>query len=764
VVCYGGVSLAIYMHGQTKEINRLVKASSLLAEGHDPAGASPSERVYAELLEASAEDGVRTRVVVDVVAGTSAGGINGVCLAKAVAGNRSQDGLRRLWLERGDIGGLVRGWRRLPWKLRLAIALPRLVRRPPLHGEMASWVYRALEEMDGAAPEPAQLETLMPLDHELELFVTVTDYYGYPRQIVLAESDPDEREDPVAIYDWRHRHALRFARADGIDQFRPEHNPALALAARATSSFPGAFPPVSFASFADALRAAGTDVDLTDPDLERGYFRLYGLSRRVAAGTFFIDGGVLDNRPFGHAISAIRRRPASAEVDRKLVYLEPDPAGNPAPQEQLDEPMTVPTVLGAISGIPRKEPILDDLLEIARRNEDVRRVRDVIEASFSSIAERVEALVGDALCDLPADAADERLAKWGAEINTAARGDAGFSYATYIRMKIGDVVDSYAGTVCRVNEYPDDCNQAFFVRSALRAWARRRGLFEQEGAPTEEQIDFLRRFDLRYGDRRIRLVIAGVNWFYRDVGNPGFPSRSELDVLKRRLYDAVEVLRSARMGEGAEETLARRVTDVFGEDALWRFADGEGFKPIAFATAHESELDAMRDGFAAYLDGRLEGFTAALYGDVHRLTAAWDPNRRADLFVRYLGFPFWDVLLYPVQSLSGVGERDHIEVARMSPGESTLLSRAVPRELAGLGVHHFGAFFTRPGRETDYLWGRLDAAERLVEMLLGRDDPAFEESCRKAFAAVIEEEREALPAAGELIARLESAISRLREQ
>src|SRR5918996_2595202 len=74
VVCYGGVSLAIYMHGQTKEINRLVGASRLLDENANPRAGAESERVYFELLDEVAKnhpERVRTRVVVDTVAGTS---------------------------------------------------------------------------------------------------------------------------------------------------------------------------------------------------------------------------------------------------------------------------------------------------------------------------------------------------------------------------------------------------------------------------------------------------------------------------------------------------------------------------------------------------------------------------------------------------------------------------------------------------------------------------------------------------------------------
>src|SRR6478736_2997613 len=82
LVLYGGVSLCVYMHGITKELHRLVRASVPEAAGA-PEGAAPaSEQVWRRLLGRLAEgaSGVATRVVVDVVAGTSAGGINGVYL------------------------------------------------------------------------------------------------------------------------------------------------------------------------------------------------------------------------------------------------------------------------------------------------------------------------------------------------------------------------------------------------------------------------------------------------------------------------------------------------------------------------------------------------------------------------------------------------------------------------------------------------------------------------------------------------------------
>ena len=67
LVCYGGISLAVYMHGITKEIWRLARASQ--AFHHGETGANGSQGVYRALLqEIEDETGLRMRVLVDIVA------------------------------------------------------------------------------------------------------------------------------------------------------------------------------------------------------------------------------------------------------------------------------------------------------------------------------------------------------------------------------------------------------------------------------------------------------------------------------------------------------------------------------------------------------------------------------------------------------------------------------------------------------------------------------------------------------------------------
>src|SRR4029079_14310826 len=158
--------------------------------------------------------------------------------------------------------------------------------------------------------------------------------------------------------------------------------------------------------------------------------------------------------------------------------------------------------------------------------------------------------------------------------------------------------------------------------------------------------------------------------------------------------------------------------------------------------------------FGNALKEKLAGFHLALYNKVDEITPTWDPERRKDILVRYLGFPFWDILLYPIQSVADARERDAVGVVRLRPSDTGLLPPINAREpkLSGSTKMHFGAFFDRAGREGDYLWGRLDAAERLIGLRGKRlSDDERKEWSRRAFAAIVEEEDGALPNAKPLL-------------
>jgi hypothetical protein len=301
------------------------------------------------------------------------------------------------------------------------------------------------------------------------------------------------------------------------------------------------------------------------------------------------------------------------------------------------------------------------------------------------------------------------------------------------------------------------------VRSALRRWAETRGLFEQSIEPTETQVEFLTTFDLGFVERRLRFVIDGLNHLYAKAGQPGYPDRDQIDDAKGRLWDAVGTLRDAMSGKGFDETLSGHFDTCFAVDAMREFMERSGFDTKAYVEGHQAQLDELEQALRAYLKEKLAGFNQALYSGLLEKTQGWNENLRWDLLVRYLGFPFWDVLLYPIQALSDVGERDAIEIVRLSPRDSHRIpieEDAKHKKLVGAEKGHFGAFLSREGREQDYLWGRLDGAERFIGMLLrGRDEAELKRWCDEAFRAILEEDEQAVPKASKLVDRVRQAVA-----
>jgi hypothetical protein len=90
-------------------------------------------------------------------------------------------------------------------------------------------------------------------------------------------------------------------------------------------------------------------------------------------------------------------------------------------------------------------------------------------------------------------------------------------------------------------------------------------------------------------------------------------------------------------------------------------------------------------------------------------------------------------------------------VTRLTNGKATHAAA----KLHGVALGHFGAFFKRSWRENDYLWGRLDGAERLLWLIGDTSD----ESAREAFSSIVDEEEPQLRKAGGLIRRVRAYVN-----
>ena len=73
LICYGGISLAVYMHGVTKELWKLARASRDFLARKD--GCTGTQAVYLHLLQRIEQNhGLRLRVMPDISPGPAPAG------------------------------------------------------------------------------------------------------------------------------------------------------------------------------------------------------------------------------------------------------------------------------------------------------------------------------------------------------------------------------------------------------------------------------------------------------------------------------------------------------------------------------------------------------------------------------------------------------------------------------------------------------------------------------------------------------------------
>ena len=165
------------------------------------------------------------------------------------------------------------------------------------------------------------------------------------------------------------------------------------------------------------------------------------------------------------------------------------------------------------------------------------------------------------------------------------------------------------------------------------------------------------------------------------------------------------------------------------------------------------------DRLGAYLDKALKPFPGRLWELFVAVTGNW-PELQQLLLVRFLGFPVWDTLILPIVELTEIRQLRPIDIVRISPRDGSP-GRLPPKELKGAAVHHFGAFFNRTAREHDFLWGRLDGAEQLLNLVASSLDERW---YHRAFQAVLDEEGPQLPAIGSVIEEIQAKLASQKPQ
>jgi patatin-related protein len=742
LVCYGGVSLAVYMHGITKEIWHLARASRAF---HRP-GAAPLDGVaesYRTLLAQIEQDhGFRLRVLPDVLTGASAGGINAVFLAQAVHAGHSLEPLTDLWLENADVGELTDPEAEPMWRYAKFWAQPiaewflsrpgnavsatvspetraevrhkvsRFVRgrwfSPPFSGaRFSAMLYEAFMKM---ADEGDGIP-LLPPGYPIDLAVTATDFRGHPQALRL--------NSPSEVVEMEHRLPICFRARVGHDPAQRLADPLeLVLAARATASFPGAFPPLTLTEIDNLAASEGHHWATRESFLQRI------MPVHVANGTIdkvaLIDGAVLVNAPFGAALAALQGRPAQREVDRRFVYIDPRPeSGGILPDVKQREIGFLGAIFGSLSTIPREQPIRDNLERIAEQSRDAERLKRIVIELQPDIDRSVEKLFGYTfLLDRPTP---KRLAGWRAKAQQAAAERAGYAFGAYALAKFDAILEQLARLTLKAAGTPG--NDPAPLAETLRGELERRGLdqlTEANGGASPSAIAFFRAHDTDFRIRRLQLLARKLS---RDWElDPDIPEEA-LDQARDRLYGILALYHRADDGvlQSAQFTrLARRAEQAPG--AVLDFLATERLLPATDLAAEELLIAAIED-MPKILKRRM--------------------------LLTYLGFPFYDVATLPLSRREGLDEFNPLRIDRISPDDArSIREGGTAATLRGVEFYNFGAFFSRDYRENDYLWGRLHGAERMIDLVVSTAGGAvppdrLHAAKRAAFLAVLEEEETA---------------------
>ena len=726
LICYGGVSLAVYMHGVTKELWKLARASRRYhAKEASLAPPGSVEAVYADLLaELERRGGLRLRVLPDILSGASAGGINAVFLAQAIHSGRSLEPLTELWLANADVERLIdpdaKPWSRFTkawaspiawWMLRrpgnavsesvaaetreeVREKVSHLIRSrwfaPPFSGPgFSALLAQALDAMAaGEADGP-----LLPPGHPLDLFVTATDLHG--------RIEPLRIHSPPLVEESEHRLPIAFSnpvprQADASYAALPE----LVFAARATASFPGAFPPLRLAEIDALLERRGEDWPGRDAFLRRI------MPTHSARGTLdavsLIDGSVLVNAPFSGAIDALAGRPAQREVDRRFVYIDPRPDRIDARSARAEgEVGWFGTIFGSLSTIPREQPIRDNLEVLEAQSRMARRLGRIVRALRPEVEHAVERLFGRTLLlDRPTP---RRLAIWRERAQSAAVAQAGFAYHGYAQAKLTGIVDALARGAVAVAPNLSEPDRPAIAAALFAALDRRDSSSPSRGGDDAAAIAFLRSHDIRFRIRRLRLLARRMarDWDADDaIPEDALESAREQLFAMLALYFPTERIAAMDVADQAASVL----TDPDGYiDAL---AEARDLRTV------DREAEQL--------------LSAALFD-------APKPLRRR-MLLTYLGFPFYDIATLPLLRNESLTEFDPVKVDRISPDDATAIREGGAKAtLRGTEFYNFGAFFSRAYRENDYLWGRLHGAERMIDLVCSTLDDPMPEADRRAF-------------------------------
>jgi patatin-related protein len=766
----GGVSLAVWMGGVAREMNLLQEASNLrqsgnlavsadgsgfgsagtgadirrAGDGRPGAGGAPDwddrcRGLYLALLKL-----LNVTVTMDVLSGTSAGGINAALLGLSSVVGVDLGGLRDLWLTTGSMDILLRD----PGEK----APPSLMQGDKV---LFSKLDQGIREFYQSAPRYPLVAAPGTAAPSTSVFITTTMMSGETSRFTddYGTLVPDVDHHGLFTFD---EQALGSGGAPALTE--------LALAARSSASFPGAFEP-SFVPIGAQI-AAGAGVPAR-PDM--------AAFANMTRSHWAADGGLLANRPLTPLLAKVFSQPATGQVRRVLAFVVPDGGGEPRTTPEVvggDDWEHPPTMVGALKadlGAQQSQSIASDL-QAARTHNDRIDARHGVRRSLAELGSRLpdhddqptgsppgDGLVtGRLLHDFErqqgSSLAQPLLAEVMRQLTTMPIPDAWagqLAPGQQAETRMAKTMVHILGRGWHEAQPPGGgpAAPASPADEKTAAWAAWRAAADPYGraalfglpvfrAARAMVIDLVRRGYERATDSALRNKLAEHRKAIVDLSTllpPGWTDEGGKvrDYLKQVLARGPDDDLTAVAADLAEQ---KRQALLIGEGAA---ALHSAWARLAGAT--QSLLADLQPMLVH--DGRPSRADAATAIGVYRryFAGAPEPPQLAD---RLLKLVLAERALLP----TGAELDQPVEFVQFSANTRTLLaptheSAPAPQrldsvnKLRGVEFHHFAAFYKNSWRAWDWMWGRLDGSGWLVHILL---DP-------RRILAVAEDHPDAFP-------------------
>jgi patatin-related protein len=734
LVMNGGVSLAVWMGGVAREIDNARRASNGLPL---PADASETETITYDLWVKATEKAGAT-VTVDVIAGTSAGGLNGVLLAASIArGAPMSRWLRDLWVELGQLSDD-------------ALFLPQAEPQSLMNGDFFhDQIKKALDKMT-AAPEEQR--------GDVSLIVTATALGPSARPVRdtagrrFGESDHRRR-----FHFSRHPSRATYAKSgagyqlgtgDAADHFTTSEP--LATAARATASFPAAFKPVPET---EELRRRRVWPDWTT-------------STKL---DWLADGGILDNSPFGPILESIQHKPVDGSWKRTVCYIDPaadeptptgvghvhqpgagpDGPGGPDAVESLP-PSWLSVGLSAVS-LPREADFRDDIEQL---HETIRTGRSSLEVRrFLSLTEGADA------------ARDLAIARQICAPGITLYRQSCLSTAIYETRDV--LARARDGYLTPAHDVPIGADPGLPLYPPPRSWLPVQ--VPASGDPLPTTWDW----GAAAATRVLRILLRSARTTGTGPG-AGTSLRAQLsqavDQATAIAWALDEFLAGSAGGATAPELSDVQIVDLLDNAYQALGAPGQLAEIVSSAVTAYAQSAHVRDSDVQVT--AVDALTAALAIEVSNGAASLPATSARPIFdFDRLGLDRPPPLV--------AGEYDAALNPPSGPNDPPGSPPSANNIVYGSRLNHFAGFAIEDWRRWDWLWGRLNALAHLAQLLSlgqaevdqltlaimddeGTDLTAVRERIGVVMALTPAEINKAVETSGDLPAAIDSALALLR--